>query len=1223
MQNGSSLFNGSQQSDRLAMAQAQAAMNRYNASEQANLDSLLQVNLPSSGDSGGFDDASVPVSGGNVPSDLTGTTDATGMTTVSRYDSAGRKVAETDGNGNTQTWRYDTNGHLVSHTDLSNKTYRFDYDLAGHLVHQTSDWGQDVRYTYDTAGRLVRVDDAATGTTATYAYDLAGNRVAETTVKGSRVLQDNHLAYDADNRLRLAGDGRYDVRYDYDNAGNRVHETSTYFDEAGVRQERDVWNAFDQMNRQTIVAGLAIQDAAGQLLRVVRNTASQDSHALEYDTEGNRIGDTFHGSVFVQDDPHADPVTRHLVPDQDVTETYVYDAMNRLTATWRDGVQYDYRRYDAAGRLVMSGLHQSDLLTQWFDSLQQLGLATDSRFYLYDDAGRLQTETVRGLQGDAATSNLQYRYDHAGNLAGYTLSGGGQGEKRYVYTYRQDDSYQVERIDASGNGGTGQTVNRYDANGYLVQVEQSRDGQTDPAQTRVLDNDVAGHALRMVQDGQVTHTLIVNGQELGSSGTGQDDDGFGSFRKIDSGDGSSPGAYTVQAGDVRGDAVSTLRAIARTVWGDETAWYRIAEANGMSGGERLAAGQVITIPARGTVQVNSADSMRRYDAHALLGDTTPSLPNPAADDGGCGRFGQVLAAAVAIAVALVVTAATQNPQAGLSSWQAFTTALANAGAGAAAAGAAAGDLAGQVVGNAAGVRDGFSWQEVALSAVSGGISGGLSSTTFSGNVVINAALKAGIANALTQGVAVVTGLQEHFDWRGVVANAVGAGTGAATTAALGDTLGKGFAGSLARGTVSGLAAGLTTAALRGGTIGVGQVARDAFGNAIGSSIVENSSSLFNGSQQGNQLAIAQAQAAMSQYNANEQSDLDRLLQMNLPSFEDSGGLDNASMPVSGGNVPSDLTKVHLPGHAQFFVQPDGIEGAAGRISPFDVGGLSASNIGTPSNAPATFAPNGVDIPVPTPGYDIPTPQLVVTAKSFASELADMPIMSQDELIASLDIPGLSTAETVSETAREMNRFAAAQAAMAALSASRMSQSSGGSNVQATAIRSSPLMPNSLMFSAGGSDLLKGIERLRLMPYDDQTGKSTKKWVKGATIGYGYLIPQNKWDKFKNGISKSDAEKLFKDKLKPFVSSVQDNVRVPLTQNQFDALVILNYNIGTPTFEKSSVLKMINDPSAKTKYATLEQAWKAFNKSQGKVMEGLNSRRNAEWNIYNNGVYQGW
>ena len=35
------------------------------------------------------------------------------------------------------------------------------------------------------------------------------------------------------------------------------------------------------------------------------------------------------------------------------------------------------------------------------------------------------------------------------------------------------------------------------------------------------------------------------------------------------------------------------------------------------------------------------------------------------------------------------------------------------------------------------------------------------------------------------------------------------------------------------------------------------------------------------------------------------------------------------------------------------------------------------------------------------------------------------------------------------------------------------------------------------------------------------------------------------------------------------------------------------------------------------------AWKAWNKSQGQVMQGLVNRRNAEWDVYSKNIYQRW
>ena len=160
-------------------------------------------------------------------------------------------------------------------------------------------------------------------------------------------------------------------------------------------------------------------------------------------------------------------------------------------------------------------------------------------------------------------------------------------------------------------------------------------------------------------------------------------------------------------------------------------------------------------------------------------------------------------------------------------------------------------------------------------------------------------------------------------------------------------------------------------------------------------------------------------------------------------------------------------------------------------------------------------------------------------------------------------------------------------------------------------------------SAQGINILKLIEQLRLTPYDDQNGKDISAWVKGATIGYGHLISQGEWPTYKNGINASQAEALFSSDLQPYANAVRSGVTVAVSQNQFDAIVILTFNIGIGGFQKSSVLKLVNDPTAKTAYSSLEAAWKAWNKSQGNVMQGLINRRNAEWNIYSKNVYQTW
>lgn len=166
-------------------------------------------------------------------------------------------------------------------------------------------------------------------------------------------------------------------------------------------------------------------------------------------------------------------------------------------------------------------------------------------------------------------------------------------------------------------------------------------------------------------------------------------------------------------------------------------------------------------------------------------------------------------------------------------------------------------------------------------------------------------------------------------------------------------------------------------------------------------------------------------------------------------------------------------------------------------------------------------------------------------------------------------------------------------------------------------------PIATTLSAKGESFLKSIEVLRLKPYDDQTGDALDAWVEGATIGYGHLIPKPEWALFKNGVSEPQADTLFKSDLLPFVTAVNRYVDTPLNSHQFDALVILAFNIGVSALSKSSAVAMINNPDAVTPYTNIESAWKAWRKSQGKVNQGLVNRRAAEWKIYTQGVYQQW
>ena len=141
-------------------------------------------------------------------------------------------------------------------------------------------------------------------------------------------------------------------------------------------------------------------------------------------------------------------------------------------------------------------------------------------------------------------------------------------------------------------------------------------------------------------------------------------------------------------------------------------------------------------------------------------------------------------------------------------------------------------------------------------------------------------------------------------------------------------------------------------------------------------------------------------------------------------------------------------------------------------------------------------------------------------------------------------------------------------------------------------------------------------------YDDATRKpvnQNESLPRGATIGYGHLVKPG--EDLKNGITEQQAIALLRSDIVVAERAVQNNIISNLTQNQYDALVSLAYNIGASAFKNSTVVKYINNPNFHSSiYPNLESAWKAWNRTQGKVSNGLINRRQNEWNLYNTGDF---
>ena len=77
------------------------------------------------------------------------------------------------------------------------------------------------------------------------------------------------------------------------------------------------------------------------------------------------------------------------------------------------------------------------------------------------------------------------------------------------------------------------------------------------------------------------------------------------------------------------------------------------------------------------------------------------------------------------------------------------------------------------------------------------------------------------------------------------------------------------------------------------------------------------------------------------------------------------------------------------------------------------------------------------------------------------------------------------------------------------------------------------------------------------------------------------------------------------------ADVETLVTLPLTANQYDALVSFAYNIGGPSLAASTLLKLLNTGDV----AGAADQFLRWNKSKGVVLAGLIRRREAERKLF--------
>jgi lysozyme len=147
----------------------------------------------------------------------------------------------------------------------------------------------------------------------------------------------------------------------------------------------------------------------------------------------------------------------------------------------------------------------------------------------------------------------------------------------------------------------------------------------------------------------------------------------------------------------------------------------------------------------------------------------------------------------------------------------------------------------------------------------------------------------------------------------------------------------------------------------------------------------------------------------------------------------------------------------------------------------------------------------------------------------------------------------------------------------------------------------------------GLDLIKEFEGCKLKAYQCPAGV----WTIGiGSTHYGDGTPVTKNRTLPN---EGAALALLAATIGQYEKDVTSLVKVPINQNQFDALVSFAYNLGSD-IDKDDIAEGLGDSTLLKKlnagdYTGAANEFKKWNKSSGKSLAGLTRRREAESELF--------
>ena len=341
----------------------------------------------------------------NSQGQLIRTTDALNHSLTYQYDPFGNLTQTIDPAGNTTTLSYDLRGRKTQMNDPDMGIWTYDYNALGELVRQTDAKAQITTIAYDQLGRMTQRSEP--DLVSTWSYD--------TCAKGIGKL------------CQAAADNGYLRSQSYDNLGRPVSTTTTIDTAYAVASTYD---ANGRIATQTYPTGFSVQylyTALGYLKEVRNNDASNTLYwrADTKDAEGHLQQQTYGNGIVTQQTYQAAtgrPTALYAGAGNLVLNlTYQYDSLGNLT-TRTDANQnlVETFLYDALNRLTSSGGASIGTKTYSYDAIGNLTSRSDVGSYTYGAVNN-KPHAVIGIAG---TVNTSFTYDANGNL----IAGAGRNE---------------------------------------------------------------------------------------------------------------------------------------------------------------------------------------------------------------------------------------------------------------------------------------------------------------------------------------------------------------------------------------------------------------------------------------------------------------------------------------------------------------------------------------------------------------------------------------------------------------------------------------------------------------------------------------------------------------------------------------------------------------------------------------------------------------------------